>query len=550
MQLPKWRVIRPHKRRYFRALAAFVIIIVYMFSANFHALPFGLFSSGTSAGGRGLDIRKVPYVQHEFDAEKPDFAAVRLKRQAAVKSAFVHAWEGYKGHAWLKDELMPISGGYIDTFNGWAATMVDGLDTLWIMDLKEDFEKTVEAIATINFQEPHQDRIEIFENTIRYLGGLLGAYDVSEGKYSVLLDKAKELAELLFRAFQTENGLPVPYYWWKKDEPLLGETAVLVAQMGSLSLEFTRLAQLTGDRKYYDAISRITDIFDGGQANTSIPGLWPSQMDTTTASFSYNSYTFGAFADSLYEYLIKVWLIRVYQFNANMNKEHILLNGNSDQYLRMYNWTYMTAKERLFFRPKIPGRWDILFPGSATANHDGSSSINPEVQHLGCFTGGMVGLGSKINGSPEQLDTAAKLTDGCVWAYQNAATGIMPEIFHLDVCHSENNCTSDGDPSAGKNSGFSVDDGSYKLRPEAIESVFVMYRLTGDLKWQNKGWKMFQAIQKYTRTEIGNAAISDVTNTGTDKRDSMESFWLAETLKYFYLLFSEPSLISLDDFVL
>jgi len=32
--------------------------------------------------------------------------------------------------------------------------------------------------------------------------------------------------------------------------------------------------------------------------------------------------------------------------------------------------------------------------------------------------------------------------------------------------------------------------------------------------------------------------------------DEMESFWLAETLKYFYLLFSTPDVISLDDWVL
>ena len=90
-------------------------------------------------------------------------------------------------------------------------------------------------------------------------------------------------------------------------------------------------------------------------------------------------------------------------------------------------------------------------------------------------------------------------------------------------------------------------------RPEAIESVFVMYRITGDKTWRDKGWKMFQAIQNATRTEWGYSAIKDVTVTKSKKKnmsDSMESFWLGETLKYFYLLFSPPDLVSLDEYVL
>jgi mannosyl-oligosaccharide alpha-1,2-mannosidase len=90
----------------------------------------------------------------------------------------------------------------------------------------------------------------------------------------------------------------------------------------------------------------------------------------------------------------------------------------------------------------------------------------------------------------------------------------------------------------------------YILRPEAIESVFIMYRITGDEYWREEGWKMFTAIQSYTMTELANSAISDVTSAVPVFTDTMESFWLAETLKYFYLLYSDPSLISLDEYIL
>lgn len=79
-----------------------------------------------------------------------------------------------------------------------------------------------------------------------------------------------------------------------------------------------------------------------------------------------------------------------------------------------------------------------------------------------------------------------------------------------------------------------------------------MYRITGDTTLQDKAWKMFEAIEKYTRTEIAHSAIDDVTtvNPAPLKLDKMESFWTAETLKYFYLIFSEPDVISLDEYVL
>jgi mannosyl-oligosaccharide alpha-1,2-mannosidase len=87
-------------------------------------------------------------------------------------------------------------------------------------------------------------------------------------------------------------------------------------------------------------------------------------------------------------------------------------------------------------------------------------------------------------------------------------------------------------------------------RPEAIESVFILYRITGDKSLQDRAWNMFNSIISQTKTEIAYAGLSDCTQEGVPKQDRMESFWLAETLKYFYLIFSELKVISLDDYVL
>jgi mannosyl-oligosaccharide alpha-1,2-mannosidase len=222
----------------------------------------------------------------------------------------------------------------------------------------------------------------------------------------------------------------------------------------------------------------------------------------------------------------------------------------------MHRTAYASYSRNLFFRPSVPGNPDILFPGSLNT---ASPGLDTQVQHLACFVGGMVGLGSRINDSPhkrdtsrrlrdslDELDTARRLTDGCVWAYENTPSGIMPEIFHVDKCPDPSSCSWNGE-----GAGFSrIDDSSYQLRPEAIESVFIMYRLTADTTWQDKGWKMFEAIMKHTTTDIANARIVNVMDVNPAKEDSMESFWLAETLKYFYLLFSDPGMVSLDEFVL
>lgn len=206
------------------------------------------------------------------------------ERLAAIKEATKHAWKGYRDIGWGFDEVSPVSGVGKNSFNGWGATLVDSLDTLWIMGMKEEFEDAVNQTSYIDFTTSSRADIPLFEVTIRYLGGLIAAYDVSGHKYRVLLDKAVELAEVLYSAFDTPNRMPETYYSWK---PTLirkahrAGTRVVLAELGTLSLEFTRLAQLTKEPKYYDAIARITDAFEEWQNQTRIPGMWPIAVDAS-----------------------------------------------------------------------------------------------------------------------------------------------------------------------------------------------------------------------------------------------------------------------------
>ncbi|KAH8724351.1 glycoside hydrolase [Phaeosphaeriaceae sp. PMI808] len=508
----------------------------------------------------------IPRIQHAFGAETTHNKEQRLQRQAAVKEAFLHSWAGYKKYAWLQDELTPVTGGYKNTFGQRAATLVDTLDTLIIMGLKDEFEEAVKAVKKIDFTTSAVARMNVFETTIRYLGGLLSAYDLSNGKHRSLLTQARELGDMLYSAFDTPNRMPISRWDWENGA-LNGYQQAdghsISAELGSLSLEFTRLSQLTGDAKYYDAVQRITNLLDSNQNRTNLPGLFPVHVSPAREEFDGETFTFGGMSDSLYEYF---------------PKQHLLLGGLSNQYRRLYEGAIEPAKKHLFFRPMIPQNQDILISGTVRTSTLGTIKLDPEGQHLTCFAGGMVALGAKIFNRTGELDVARKLVDGCIWAYDSMPTGVMPETFKVIPCYDEEDCTwstdrwhdvvkkvSSGDYPEGSDvrdmikadglqPGFaSITDPRFLLRPEAIESVFLLYRITGDPTLQDAAWRMFEAINKATLAEYAYSAIADVTvqeGKETEKLDQCESFWMAETLKYFYLIFSEPGLVSLDDYVL
>lgn len=163
----------------------------------------------------GQKSKVIPRIQAPPPTESAAGKALRLERQAAVKAAFLHSWQGYKTHAWLADEVTPITGRPKNPFGGWAATLVDALDSLWILGLRDEFEEAVRAAETVDFGKTEEDRVNVFETTIRYLGGFLAAYELSGKKYDGLLQKAKEVAEMLLCAFDTENHMPIARWDWK-----------------------------------------------------------------------------------------------------------------------------------------------------------------------------------------------------------------------------------------------------------------------------------------------------------------------------------------------
>ncbi|GAB7360292.1 hypothetical protein MBLNU230_g8050t1 [Neophaeotheca triangularis] len=515
---------------------------------SYHPLP----TAGSTA---------LPRIQHVFQAPDSTSAKVRQDRAKKVKQTLERCWSAYRERAWLADELTPISGSKKTTFGGWAATLVDSLDTLWIMDMKTEFWEGVNATLAIDFSDSSMDLINIFETTIRYLGGFLAAYDLSGDQR--LLDKSVELAEMIYHAFDTPNRMPITR--WRVHDAAEGlmQTApnqILSAEIGSLELELTRLSQITNDPRWHDAGKRVMDVFDEQQSRSNLPGMWPLAVNAFESDFSSGTtFTLGAMADSLYEYLPKMYS----------------LLGGSEQYKKMYVDSMDAAIKHALYRPMLPDGADVLMSGPVHADSPAEATTMPEGQHLVCFAGGMFAMGGKLHNLPEHVEIGRKLTDGCIWTYHNSALGIMPETFATVACKDKTKCEWDeaqweaevlaradlpeGSAATGKEvaerrrlpKGFTaMNDRRYVLRPEAIESVFYLYRITGDADLLEAAWTMFEATEKHTHTAIANAAIVDMSDPAAPKSDSMESFWTAETLKYYYLTFSEPELISLDEWVL
>lgn len=451
----------------------------------------------------------LPRVQFQFPPELRSVAKPRIAKLGVVREVFRKNWASYRKYAWKKDALLPISGGSKDQFSGWAATLVDSLDTLWIMGLRSEFDEAVEAVSEIDFGQSTSPKVNIFETNIRYLGGLMSAYDLSGRE--ILLTKAIELGNLIYAGFNTASGMPVDFIDFaaaKAGEQLSIEEIVVAASPGTLSLEMTRLSQLTGDPKYYNAMNRVMELFFRDQNKTELPGVWPmyvsmKKQDVVTGS----AFTLGGYEDSLFEYLPKM---------------HQLLGGGDEKYETMTKTFLRTADEHFLYRPMLPNRNDILMPGNVNME-GGKPVLDPETEHLACYIGGTFGLGGKLLSKKVEVAIGEKLARGCAFAYKSFPSGLMPERLNMVPCPDRMLCAwaeEEWQEESAKRpeykehlpKGFTTaKDPRYILRPEAIESIFYMYRITGRKEYQDIAWDMFSAIIQATQTDLANAAVLDVT---------------------------------------
>lgn len=313
-------------RRYRLRYGLSIIITLLTLYLLFHSTtPPRRSESAIAANHDHLYSTRPPQIQHAFPIGR---VGADLERLQAVKAEFVHAYHGYRSRAWMRDGLKPLSGGSYTQYCGWAATLIDALDTLYIMGMWEEFDEAVEAVLGMRLAWAPNLACSVnpFEMTIRHLGGLLAAYDISGGKDERLRVKALEMGEMLWKAFG-KNGMQCRSIIWPRlpgwsCEP---NPRLSLARLGSQSVEFLRLAIVSGEQKFARQARFLAAEMDRVQQSSNIPGLWPQFFDGTCADglcdldSGHQTFTLGSAADSAYEYLVKVSCAGQGEATANGN---------------------------------------------------------------------------------------------------------------------------------------------------------------------------------------------------------------------------------------
>ncbi|XP_029625006.1 endoplasmic reticulum mannosyl-oligosaccharide 1,2-alpha-mannosidase [Salmo trutta] len=474
------------------------------------------------------EATEPPPSAHENDAAVPlvpvnpedtaPLAPVSVKpvdRLEMVREAFRHAWKGYKEFAWGHDELKPVSKSYGEWF-GLGLTLIDALDTMWILGLKEEFEEARKWVETELSFSKNVD-VNLFESTIRILGGLLSTYHLTGDE--MFLEKAKDIGLRLMPAFKTPSKIPFSDVNIGKGtaHPPRWTSDSTLAEVTSVQLEFRELSRLTQDPQYQEVVNEVMRLVH--KLPGKHDGLVPMFINTNSGQFTHKGvFTLGARADSYYEYLLKQWI------QGGKTEPDLL-----EDYLEAIEG----VKKHLL---RTSGPTKLTFVGELNHNR-----FNPKMDHLVCFLPGTLALGAH-NGLPEDhMELALQLMETCHQMYIQMETGLSPEIAHFNL-----------QPYDGRDIDVKPADRHNLLRPETVESLFYLYRFTKDAKYRDWGWDILESFNKYTRVPSGGytsiSNVRDPVNPGP--RDKMESFFLGETLKYFYLLFSDDlELLSLDKYV-
>ena len=393
-----------------------------------------------------------------------------------VRQEFLHAWNGYKQYAWGHDELKPLSKSYRDWYGvSLYMTPEDALDTMILMGMDDEAAETREFIAK-NLSFDRDIYVKNFEITIRMLGGLLSSYQLTGDKR--LLALAEDLGNRLLPVFDSPTGMPYVNVNLKTGAVNGEETNP--AEVGTLLIEFGTLSKLVGKPIYYDKAKRaLVELYN----RRSPIGLVGSGINIRTGAWTDETSHIGGGIDSYYEYLLKGWLLFDDKDCERMWKSSIKA---VNQYLAddaltgfWYGQANMNSGKRVgtYF-----GALDAFFPGELALSGD--------------------------------LDRAKRLEESCFKMWTK--WGIEPELLNY--------------------SNMTITEEGYALHPEIIESAYYLHHFTKNPRYLEMAHTFFNGIEKHCRTDVAYAALADVEKK--TKADRMESFFLAETLKYLYLLFA------------
>ena len=406
---------------------------------------------------------------------------------ARVRDEFRYSWDAYVRHAWGHDELRPLTRAPRDWYGATLLiTPVDSLDSLYLLGFTEEAERT-KAYITQNLSFDRDISVKNFEITIRVLGGLLSSYQISGD--AKLLALADDLGRRLLPVFDSPTGMPYVNVNLKTGKTSGADSNP--AEIGTLLLEFGALAKLTHKDVYYAKAKRALVELYRRHSRLGLPG---ESINVETGEWTGPASHIGGGIDSYYEYLLKAWL----------------LFGDEDCH-RMWLET-IAAVNRTVADETPTGLWygEVdMTSGRRTAT---------EIGALHAFFPAVLALGG-------DLDRARRFEDSCYRMWTQS--GIEPDGYDYQT----------GRPT----------DAGYPLRPEIVESAYYLYHYTHDERYRDMGRRFFADLVASCRTDDGYTTLKSVVTK--EKGDLMPSYFLAETLKYLYLLFAPDGALDLDKVV-
>nr|XP_016931058.1 mannosyl-oligosaccharide alpha-1,2-mannosidase IA-like [Drosophila suzukii] len=444
---------------------------------------------------------------------------VNSKREK-VKEMMKFAWKGYAENAWgfneLNSELGVPHNESVFGSHHIGLSIIDSLDTLFIMGLKEEYEQGRKWVAD-NFTLDHIDGyLSVYELTGRIAGGLLSMYAITGD--DVYITQSEYVIRKLLPAFNSSMHIPharinpaakkaAPHSW--TPESLLGE-------IGSLNMEFYYTSEITGHRKYRPVVHHVRDQLD---MLFKPRDMYPDYIHPRTALWGPLKMSMGPKGGGgLYECMLKSWL-------------------RSNQLDDQARDLYMKAIHQV-----INSMVGLSFGGLTYVGELSNFHVIRRMEHSTCFTGGLFALGSQAFYNDSQLEAkhlqlGKDLALTCRESYRRSATGLGPESFQFDSVPREDATARESDSKA------------YRLRPDVVETYLILWRLTHDQKYRDWGWEVVEALEKYCRTKFGFAGLQNVYDPKSPRDGVQGSHFLSETLKFLYLLFSKDSLLPLKKWV-
>ncbi|XP_052798328.1 ER degradation-enhancing alpha-mannosidase-like protein 2 [Mya arenaria] len=409
-----------------------------------------------------------------------------------VEEMFHHAYDGYIQYAYPYDELRPLSCDGHDTWGSYSLTLIDALDMLVIMGNNTEFQRVANlVIENMNFD--NDINVSVFETNIRVVGGLLSAHLMSKrGGLTLepgwpcsgpLLRLAEDVARRLLPAFDTATGMPYGTVNLKYGVPKGETTVTCTAGVGTFIVEFGALSRLTGDPIFEKVAMRAMKSL--WRARSSI-GLVGNHIDVASGKWTALDAGVGGGIDSYFEYLVKG---SVMLSNTELLDQFYEYLESVEQYLKKDDW-YM---------------WAHMTKGTVSL---------PIFTSLDCYWPGIQAMLGDVDKAMKTMHNFHQ-----VWKQY----GFLPEFYNIVK----------NEPHAGRE--------GYPLRPELVEAAMYLYQATRDPFLLQLGVDMLTSIEQITRTKCGYATVKDVTDHTLENR--MESFFLAETVKYLYLLFDEDNFI-------